>query len=197
MRPPAELPPELREQILRMCSSAPQDSVAYRQPAVRRARSIWSTRFLPTTRRLTRSRTEGNPRVATATIVLMVWIAALWVVSMTRSYLASPHSHASATRPGMRISSSSPVAADTVTVPGIAPHRPPRVHLRPSVHLRPMCRARRPRRRYVTNYRRRNHLSHQSLCHRCLRTLDLPRPLGAPSTSRSPSPSPSGSRRSG
>ena len=118
--PLAELPPGLREQILPMCSSTTANSVAYRRRPVRRAQSTRPRRFLPTTKRLIWRRTEGNPRAAT--IALTLWIAALWVVSITLLIFTGHHStHASTARPSMRIPSSSPAAADTTTIPRATP----------------------------------------------------------------------------
>jgi RNA polymerase sigma factor (sigma-70 family) len=123
MLPLVELPSQLREHILVMCSSATPDAVAYRRRAVRRAESKWSGRFEPAIRRLSWRTFGSSSKSATVTIALAVWVVAVWVVAMTLLMFTGPHSsHAVTARPSIRAPLPSPAAAAvTTTAPTAAP----------------------------------------------------------------------------
>src|SRR5262249_10443987 len=64
--PLAPLPQELREQVLRLCTSTAKDAVAYRRRVVRRAERIWSARFSLAVRHVSWSGIRAHPGIAIA-----------------------------------------------------------------------------------------------------------------------------------
>ena len=59
--PLAPLPPELREQVLSLCTSTAEDAVAYRRRVVRRAERIWFARLSRAIRQVSWSSIRANP----------------------------------------------------------------------------------------------------------------------------------------
>ena len=87
--PLAPLPPELREQVLSLCTSTAKDAAAYRRRAARRAESIWFARFSQVIRLLSWDTIRANPGVAIAVTAISVWIVA--AVSVTLLVFAGSH----------------------------------------------------------------------------------------------------------
>jgi anti-sigma factor RsiW len=80
--PLAPLPQELREQVLRLCTSTAKDAVAYRRRVVRRAERIWSARLSLAIRHVSWSGIRANPGMAIAATAVAVWVLAAVVVMM-------------------------------------------------------------------------------------------------------------------
>jgi hypothetical protein len=80
--PLAPLPQELREQVLRLCTSTAKDAVAYRRRVVRRAERIWSARLSLAVRHVSWSGIRANPGMAIAATAVAVWVLAAVVVMM-------------------------------------------------------------------------------------------------------------------
>ena len=87
--PLAPLPPELREQVLSLCTSAAEDAVAYRRQVTRRAESIWFARFSQASRLLSWDSIQAHPGVAIATTAVAVRVVA--AVSVTLLIFAGSH----------------------------------------------------------------------------------------------------------
>jgi hypothetical protein len=108
--PLAPLPPELREQVLRCCSSTDEDAVAYRRRVVRRAESTWLAMFSQAIRRVSWNSIRANPGAAIATTAVAVWVVA--AVSVMLLIFAGSHAaHAQTPQPTAGTSSSRPAAA--------------------------------------------------------------------------------------
>jgi hypothetical protein len=82
------LPPELRQKVLTLCSSATADSVAYREQVVRRAESTWAALFARVIRQASWNSIRAHPGAAVATAAVMVWVVA--AVSVTLLTFAGP-----------------------------------------------------------------------------------------------------------
>jgi hypothetical protein len=80
--PLAPLPQELREQVLRLCTSTAKDAVAYRRRVVRRADRIWSARLSLAIRHVSWRGIRANPGMAIAATAVAVWVLAAVVVMM-------------------------------------------------------------------------------------------------------------------
>jgi predicted DNA-binding protein (UPF0251 family) len=80
--PLAPLSPELREQVLRLCTSTAEDAVAYRRRVVRRAEWIWLARFSRAIRRASWSRIRANPGVAVAAVAVAMWVVAAVIATL-------------------------------------------------------------------------------------------------------------------
>ena len=124
--PLASLPPELRAQVLNLCTSTAEDAVAYRRRVARRAERIWLARFSRALRQASWSSIRANPGWAVAAVAVAVWVAAAVSVTMltfTGSRAAdaqtpgSRSAHVRATQPRVP-------AAVTTTVPTSATARP-------------------------------------------------------------------------
>lgn len=112
--PLAPLPPELREQVLKLCCSNSPDAVAYRRRVTRREESVslaWVSQAISLVRW---ARIRANPGTATAMVVVVVWVvAAVSIIALT---VASSHpARAIAARPSNRPPSSSPAAVSTTS----------------------------------------------------------------------------------
>jgi RNA polymerase sigma factor (sigma-70 family) len=106
--PLAPLPQELREQVLRLCTSTAQDAVAYRRRVVRRAERIWSARLSLAIRHVSWSGIRANPGMAIAATAVAVWVLAAVVVMML-TFAGSRPAHAQTTgSPSPSSSTSSP-----------------------------------------------------------------------------------------
>ena len=120
LMPLTPLPPELREQVLRLCSAATEDAQASQPQATWRAESVWHARFSRLTRLLGWTSTEGHRRPAAATVVLAAWITLVFATGITLLLTGSHPSHALAATPSLRLSSSSPAAvANAASAPAI------------------------------------------------------------------------------
>jgi RNA polymerase sigma factor (sigma-70 family) len=87
--PLAPLPPELREQVLSLCTSTAEDAVAYRRRVVRRAERIWFARFSRAIRQVSWSSIRANPGMAVAAVAVALWVVA--AVTATLLTLADSH----------------------------------------------------------------------------------------------------------
>jgi RNA polymerase sigma factor (sigma-70 family) len=94
--PLAPLPQELREQVLRLCTSTAKDAVAYRRRVVRRAERIWSARLSRAIRHVSWSGIRANPGMAIAATAVAVWVLAAVVVMML-TFAGSRPAHAQTT----------------------------------------------------------------------------------------------------
>jgi anti-sigma factor RsiW len=94
--PLAPLPQELREQVLRLCTSTAKDAVAYRRRVVRRAERIWSARLSLAVRHVSWSGIRANPGMAIAATAVAVWVLAAVVVMML-TFAGSRPAHAQTT----------------------------------------------------------------------------------------------------
>jgi RNA polymerase sigma factor (sigma-70 family) len=82
--PPAPLPPELREQVLSLCTSIAEDAVVYRRRVARRAERIWFARLSRPVRQPIWSSIRANPGVAITAVAVAVWlVAAICVTILT------------------------------------------------------------------------------------------------------------------
>jgi len=121
LQPPAELPPELRDQVLLMCASTTAAAVPYRRRTVRRRESTRAASFWPSIRRLRWRGAVDNPRLA-AVMAVAVCAMAVCVVGIAVVVFAGLHSSPTVTaRPSITIPSSSRAAAVTTTAPTAAP----------------------------------------------------------------------------
>ena len=108
--PLAELPPELRDQVLMLSSSPTPDAVAYRGRLVRRAESKGSAQFSRAIKPVRLASIRGNPGMMMAAVAVVLWVVA--AVSVTLLTLVGSHSSRAPTaRPGIRSPASSPAAA--------------------------------------------------------------------------------------
>ena len=108
--PLAPLPPELREQVLSLCSSTDEDAVTYRRQVVRRAESTWLAMFSQAIRRVSWDSIRANPGVAIAAAAVAVWVVAAVSVSLL-TFAGSHAADAQVTQPTAGTSSSRPAAA--------------------------------------------------------------------------------------
>jgi RNA polymerase sigma factor (sigma-70 family) len=141
--PLAPLPPELREQVLSLCTSTADDAVAYRRRVARRAEWIWFARFSRTIRHASWSNIRAHPGVAVAATAIAVWVAAAVSVTIftfggSRAAGAqtpgSSAAHAQATQTSVATHSAGP-AADTATGPPSATARPSPTVTQPSASV--------------------------------------------------------------
>ncbi len=120
--PLAPLPPELREQVLSLCTSTARNAVAYRRRLARRAGSTWFARFSQAIRVVKWDSIRANPGAAIATAAVAVWVVA--AVSVTLLTFAGSHAaHAQETQPSVQTSLNSPpeVAATSAAAPASVP----------------------------------------------------------------------------
>ena len=145
--PVAPLPPELRAEILGSCTSAAEDAVAYRWRVVRRADSIWFTRFWPAIRRLSWASVRANPGMAIAAVAVALWVAGAASVALV-TFGGSHTAYAQTVKPtgrsaapihspqsGAGAATGSPAAVPTTASAGTsAAARPSSSFTRPSVY---------------------------------------------------------------
>ena len=79
--PVAPLPPELRGQVLILCSSTAADVVAHRRRVIRQAESMWPLRFTQAIKLVKWDTIRRNPGIAAATVAVAAWVIA--AVSVT------------------------------------------------------------------------------------------------------------------
>jgi len=141
--PLAPLPPELREQVLSLCTSTADDAVAYRRRVARHAESIWFARFSRAVRYASWSNIRAHPGVAIAAVAVTVWVVA--AVSVTiftfggsraadTQTPGSSAAHAQATQTSVATHPGHP-AADTATAPPSATARPSPAGTQPSANV--------------------------------------------------------------
>jgi hypothetical protein len=190
--PLAPLPPELREQILRRCSSGDKDAVAYRRRVVRRADSTLLAIFPRGIRRLGWDSIRANPGAVIAVAAVAVWLVAAVCVTLF-TFAGSSSAQDLVTRPSTRSSpSSSAPRAVTVTVPTTAPTSAP---ASPSPTVRPSPTYVPPT--YVSSALPTAHVepsrsaSDSPSASKSAKPSKSPTPSPSTSPSRTPSPSPS------
>jgi hypothetical protein len=133
--PLAQLPPELRGQILRCCSSSDQDAVAYRRRVVRRANSTWLAMFPRGIRRVGWDSIRANPGAAIAVAAVVLWLVAAVGVTLF-TFAGSSSALGLTSRPGATSSAgSSAPRAVAVTIPTTA--APTSAAASPSSTVRP------------------------------------------------------------
>ncbi len=96
LMPLAPLPEELREQVVRLSTSAAADAVAYRRRVARRAERVRLARFSQAMRLVSWSGIRAHPGVAIAAATLVVWLVAAVIVTLltfTGSGAAHAHAH--------------------------------------------------------------------------------------------------------
>ena len=113
--PLAPLSPELREQVLRLCTSTAEDAVAYRRRVVRRAEWIWFARFSRVIRQASWCSIRSNPGVAVAVVAVAMWVVAA-VIATLLTLADSRAAAAQVTQTGVPTSPGSHAAA-TATAP--------------------------------------------------------------------------------
>ena len=117
LQPLVPLPPGLREQVLKLCSSATPDVVAYRQHATRRAESVWRTRVSQVITLMKWGSIRANPGRALAVVVVVIWVVA--AVSFTMLTFGGSHpARALAARASV---SPSPASAAALATPTAVP----------------------------------------------------------------------------
>jgi hypothetical protein len=145
--PLAPLPPELREQVLSLCTSTAEDAVAYRRRVARHAEWIWFARFSHAIRQVSWNNIRANPGVAIAAVAVAMWVVA--AVSVTLLTFAGSPAHAQAAQPtGSRTahaqaaqtsvgtaSRGPAVAPATATAPTSAAARPSPTVTQPSAYV--------------------------------------------------------------
>jgi RNA polymerase sigma factor (sigma-70 family) len=109
MLPLAPLSPELREQVLRMCTSTTQDAVAYRQRAARHAERIWGAKFSHAISQVSWNSVRDNLGVAVATVAIVLWVLAAVSASLL-FFLGARSAGAQSAQTPAGTSSSSPAA---------------------------------------------------------------------------------------
>jgi DNA-directed RNA polymerase specialized sigma24 family protein len=191
--PPAALPAELREQVLRLCSDASPDASTHRRRVAWRAESRRLARFWQVTRLRSRDSIPSIHRPTTATLVLTAWVVAVWVVVVTLlMFTGSRPSHALAARPSASTPRSSPAAATTTatvptTIPTTASAKPsPAVSQTQAAALPPGA----PSASYTESAKPSRSLSPSPTKSRSPKPSESPSPSSSPSGSPSPSPSP-------
>ena len=80
--PLAPLPPELREQVLSLCTSTARSAVVYRRRLARHAGSTWLTKFSQAIRVVSWDSIRANPGAAIATAAAAVWVVAALSVTL-------------------------------------------------------------------------------------------------------------------
>ena len=119
--PPAQLPAELRDQILSSCTSTTEDAVAYRWRAVRRADSIWFTTFSRVIRHMTWASIRANPGRAIVAVAVAAWVAAA-VSVMLLTFAGSHAAYAQAALHSAAPADAPPASAGTSSEsPTLAP----------------------------------------------------------------------------
>jgi RNA polymerase sigma factor (sigma-70 family) len=131
--PLAPLPPELREQVLGLCTSTADDAVAYRRRVARRAERIWLARFSRAVRQASWSGIRAHPGVAVAAVAVAVWLVAAVSVTML-TFAGSRAAAAQTTRAtGTRTAQSQATQTSVATYPGNPATAPASVRPSPTV----------------------------------------------------------------
>ena len=109
--PLAPLPPELRHQVLRLCTSPTADAVAYRRRVVRQAERVWLARFSLAARRVSWSSIRANPGMAIAATAVAVWaVAAVIVMMLTFGGSGAAHAQTTGSRAARALATPASVA---------------------------------------------------------------------------------------
>jgi RNA polymerase sigma factor (sigma-70 family) len=122
LMPLPALPPELRKEVLNLCSSGAEDAVANRRRVVRRAESTWVALSSQVRSRAGWSSIRANPGVAVAATAVTMWVVTAAIVTLLA--FASPHvvhsptgqptgSHAQVTQSSTGVAATSPAVDPT------------------------------------------------------------------------------------
>jgi RNA polymerase sigma factor (sigma-70 family) len=138
--PLAQLPRELRDQVLGVCNSTAEDAVTYRRRIARHAESIWFARFSRAIRRASWSNIRANPGAAVAAAAVAMWIvAAVSVALLTFTGSRTADAHAARTDAGTGSRGPGGAVATTAapahSAPTHAARRPSPTATRPAAHL--------------------------------------------------------------
>jgi RNA polymerase sigma factor (sigma-70 family) len=184
--PRAALPPELREQVLALCSRGAPDAMAYRRRVVRRAESVWPARFSQAIRLVSWHGIRCNPGAATAAAVVVVWAVA--TVSVTLLVFAGSHvAGALVARPNGSSATTRPAATASPTgSPSRTRHRRRHAVLPPPVVPSPS-----PTRQAIPSPSQPQSPTPSQPQSPTPSKSPSPTPSKSPSPSRSPSPTPS------
>jgi RNA polymerase sigma factor (sigma-70 family) len=109
LQPLVPLPPGLRQQVLKLSSSATPDVVVYRQHATRRAETVWRTRVVQVITLIRWRSIRANPGRAIAAAVVVIWVVAA-VGAIMLTFAGSHAARTLATRPNASSPSASPAA---------------------------------------------------------------------------------------
>jgi len=132
--PLAPLPPELREQVVRLCTSTEQDAVACRRRAVRHAEWTWLARFPQTMRLVSWSNIRANPGAAVAVVAVTIWVVAAVVTVLVYAGVGA----AQAAQPtGSPAAPAQPAQTSTATSPASPAASPATATARTSAAARP------------------------------------------------------------
>jgi Sigma-70, region 4 len=115
--PLAQLPDELREQVLGLCSSTSENAVEERRRVVLRAKSTWFERFSQAIRAVSWDSIGVNAGTVTAAMAVAVWAVAAASILLLTFARSDPNPAQTAVRPS---SSSSVATATTPSVPVVA-----------------------------------------------------------------------------
>ena len=194
LMPLPALPPELRKEVLDLCSSDAEDAVAHRQRVVWRAESTWVALSSRVSSRMSWGSIRANPGPAIAVTAVTAWVATATIVMMIA--FAGPHAvhspagsrspHVQATRNSGGIAATSPAVDPTTAITSTsAAAKPSPTVTQPSAHVpSPTQPASSPVRSNSPSPSRSSEAS----------TSPSPKPSPSPSSSRtSPAPSPSAS----
>jgi RNA polymerase sigma factor (sigma-70 family) len=140
--PLAQLPQELREQVLSLCTSTAEDAVAYRRRIARHAEWIWFARFSRTIRQASWSSIRAHPGVAIAAAAVAVWVVAAVSVTLTfagpRAAVAqTPDSRATHPQPTQASVATYSRSPATATAPTSVAAKPSRTVTQPSANVPP------------------------------------------------------------
>jgi RNA polymerase sigma factor (sigma-70 family) len=114
LQPLAELPPALRDDVLRLCTPTAPETPMYR----RSAESVRSESFSEAIRTMRWDSVRSYPGVAIAALAVVLWVAA--AVTVTLLTLTGSHSARSGAAPSVSAPANSPVAATSPpTTPAI------------------------------------------------------------------------------
>ena len=112
--PMAPIPPELREQVLGLCSATTSDAVAYRRQVARRSELVWLARFANTV-----NWARWDSEVGAAVVVGLIWSAVAVAVALY-VFVGYHPARAAVAQASAPAAASSP--ATTITaVPTLAP----------------------------------------------------------------------------
>jgi RNA polymerase sigma factor (sigma-70 family) len=180
--PLSPLPPELREQVLSLCSSTAEDAAAYRRRVVRRAESTWAALFSQLVRRASWASIRAHPGAALATAAVALWVAAAVTVTLL-TFAGSRAAHAQTDQPAGSPATHAP-AAPTSAATSVSPTAAPATAAaRRSATVRPSAVFTQPSASVPAQFQSSPSLKASK--------SPSPSPSKSPKPSKSPSPSPS------
>jgi RNA polymerase sigma factor (sigma-70 family) len=118
--PLAPLPPELRTQVLSLCTSTVQDAVAYRRRVARRAERVWFARLSTATRQVSWAGVRANPGIAIAAAAIAVWVMTALIGTLL-TFGGSRAAHAQVAPPSGAPTAPTRAAQSSVGIPAGGP----------------------------------------------------------------------------